>query len=321
MKPRSLSLTLLPLLLSMGAAWGAGAPGAPEPFALQVRTNRTALWVGDRLEYTVRVEHSPGVEFILDHLKKEEMNLQPFELLEVRSSTAQLPRGRRLLEVRLLLTIYDTSHPEATVPSFNLFYFPRGQARGKEESPAEILTVPPLAVGIRSTLTGPGESIRDYKDALPVRVAGWMAPLILGLCGLAILAGYVAWLAVVQVRSGFWKKKLAERARKKSFGESLEEIREAPAESPQELESFYQKASEILRGMAAEKLGNGAGLAPQEMEAELRKAGAGERHAALLGALLDQCDHIRYAPDGLEQGRRLREEFLRKFEELAEHRL
>jgi hypothetical protein len=56
------------------------------------------------------------------------------------------------------------------------------------------------------------------------------------------------------------------------------------------------------------------------MEKALQRAGLRERQAATMGELLQQCDLIRYSPDGLETGRRMRPEFLRKFEELAEHR-
>jgi hypothetical protein len=100
----------------------------------------------------------------------------------------------------------------------------------------------------------------------------------------------------------------------------LEEIRQQPAESPQELEAFYKKASELLRAMAAEKLHDGVGLTGKETEAALKKAGAHESQAVTLGELLDQCDLVRYAPDGLDQGRRIRPDFLRRFEELTEHR-
>jgi hypothetical protein len=39
-----------------------------------------------------------------------------------------------------------------------------------------------------------------------------------------------------------------------------------------------------------------------------------------VGALLEQCDRIRYAPGGMEKGLDQRPEFLRKLQELAEER-
>ena len=141
-------------------------------------------------------------------------------------------------------------------------------------------------------------------------IAGW--------CGLAAIAGYAVWLAVIQIRSGFWKQRIAERVRKKSLQESVEEIRQTPAESAADVEDFYRRAAEILRGIAAEKLGDGAGLTPRETQAALRAAGAEERRAAAIGELMEQCDLIRYSPGGLEQGRRVRPEFLLKLAELTE---
>jgi hypothetical protein len=310
------------LLMFLVLLWTATARGDGDLYQMKARTSRTAIWVGDRLDYVVRIEHSPAIEFVLDHLKKEEMNLQPFELLDVSTASGQLPMGRRFFEVHLRLTIYDTGHADAVIPSFNLFYFRQGQAAGKakDDTPAEILPVPPFPVGIRSTLTDTTTGIRDQKDPLPIRMRTWLWPGLLGLCGIALLAGYGTWIAMVQIRSEFWKHKLAERARKKSLSESLQEIRSAPAESPEELAAFYKKAADVVRGLAAEKLGDGAGLTARELETELKKAGAGERQATAMSYLIEQCDLVRYSPGGLEEGRRLRPEFLRKFEELAEYR-
>jgi len=306
------------LLLCTVAAW------AQAPYELKVRTDRTAVWVGDRLEYIIRVEHDPSVEFVRDHLAKEEMNVQPFELLGVRVLSGAMAQGKRFFEVHLDLAYYEGGKTEAAIPALRLFYFRTGPApvpgRAKEETPAEILTVPAFTVGVRSTLVDPGTSIRDQKAVLPIRMRAWIIPAVLGGAGFLILAVWMAWLAAAQVRSGFWKQKLAERARKKSLSETLHEIRQQPAESLQELEAFYKKASELLRAMAAEKLGDGAGLTGRETEAALKKAGAHETQAVTLGDLLDQCDVVRYAPDGLDQGRRMRPDFLRRFEELTEHR-
>ena len=310
MKTRALMLVVFCAILPQAAA---------AVIDLKVRTDRTALWVGDRMEYIVRVEYDPGVEFIRDHLKKEEMNLQPFEILDVSSTTGSLSQGRKFLEVRLRLTIYDVSHAEVAVPSFNLFYFRQGQAQSKEDSPAETLAVPALPVALRSTVVDSSAGIRDYKEVLPIRPAAWLLPMIAGWCGLAVIVGYAAWLAVLQIRSGFWKQKTAERIRKKSLLESVEEIRQKPVESAADLEDFYRRAAEILRGIAAEKLGDGAGLTPREMQAALQAAGSEERRAAAIGELMEQCDLIRYAPGGLEQGRRVRPEFVDKLARLTEH--
>jgi hypothetical protein len=308
--------------------WAATALAQGDIYRVQTRTSRTAIWVGDQFEYTVRVEHAPGIQFVLDHLKKDEMPVHPFELLGVQTFSGPLAQGKQFFEVRMLLTIYDIAQPEAAIPAFNLFYFRRGQnpnpARdAREATPAELLPVPAFTVSIRSTLTDLGTGIRDQKTALPLRIRTWLLPAVLGLSGIMAILAYLAWLAVARIRSGFWRHKMAERARKKSLSESLQEIRQAPTDSPQEIEAFYRKAAEILRGLAAEKIhGNGHadGMTGEEIEAALKKGATGERQAATMGYLLEQCDLVRYTPGGFDLGRRVHPEFLRRFEELAEHR-
>ncbi|MCU1275796.1 MAG: hypothetical protein JWO48_3227 [Bryobacterales bacterium] len=293
-----------------------GATG--EPWTLQATTSRTALWVGDRFEYVVRVEHRPELEFVGDHLKKEELNLQPFEVLNAVTSTGISPRGLKYFELRLELTTFAVNAPEISIPPITLFYFRKGQAQNKEDAPAESLHVPAFPMAVRNTVLDLSQGIRDGMAPLIVNRMAWLIPSILGFCGLAAIAIVGGRLAMSQIHSGFWKRKRAELTRKKSLTDSMQEIRRTPADTAEELESFYNKASDILRGLAAEKLGDGAGLTPLELKNELVAAGDSERHASGLSELLAQCEIIRYAPDGMQQARDRHSEFLSKFEALTE---
>jgi hypothetical protein len=314
---RAVLLSCLYIAIICGAT---ASQAAPETMAVKVRVDRTALYPGDRLNYIVRVEHSSGIEFVQDHVRKDQLSLEPFEILNVSSATGDLPGGRKFFDVKLLLTTYAASHPDAAVPSFNLFYFRRGQTANKETTPAETLTVPPLKIGLRSTLVDPPGNLRDGKPVLPVSQIDWMLPGILGLCGLVAVIVYASSLALAWVRSGFWKRKMSESVRKKSMWDSFEEIRQAPLDSPESVESFYAKASAILRGFATEQLGDCGGLTPREMQTALGMPGSREDHAAAVGDLMEQCDLVRYSPDGTERARACHSEFLRKFEELVERR-
>ena len=60
-------------------------------------------------------------------------------------------------------------------------------------------------------------------------------PEALGICGFLAFAAYLVWLAVARMRSGFWKDKRTERARKKSLSESWQEIRQAPTDTPEQM--------------------------------------------------------------------------------------
>ena len=291
---------------------------APETMAVKVSVDRTALYPGDRLNYVVRVEHSPDVEFVQDHVRKDQLSLDPFEVLTTGTKSGDLPGGRKFFEVTLLLTTYDVVHPNAIVPSFNLFYFRRSQTANKDTTPAETLAVPPLKIALRSTIVDPPGVIRDDKPILPLSRFNWILPAVLGWCGLLAVLIYGLSLGLAYVRTGFWKQKMTQRTRKKSLRESFDEIRQAPVDSPDSAESFYAKASVILRGIAGERLGDCGGLTPQEMQEELRRSGDGPEHAKSVGELLEQCDLVRYSPQGAEVARDGHAAFLRKLTEFIE---
>jgi hypothetical protein len=296
----------------------ASAEVSKTPFTVAARTSRTAVWVGDRFEYVVRVEYQPELEFVKDHLKKDEIDLQPFEILAAATATGTLPQGGKYLELRLQLTTYATNATEIAIPPITLFYFKQARGPDKEDTPAEAVNIPAFPMAVRDTVIDASLGIRDRRPPLPIDPMSWIVPGMLGVCGLAAIAIGGTRIALAQFRLGVWEQKLAERSRMKSLQQSMEEIRRTPAATPLELASFYDKASEILRGLAAEKLGDGAGLTPNELKQALTAAGDPERHAIVLSELLAQCDLIRYTPDGMERGRRLHSEFLTKLAELTE---
>jgi hypothetical protein len=312
-----------------GALFAALPGAAQEPATLtapaltaKVWTDRTTLYPGDRVWYVARVEHPAEIEFVRDHVRKDQLSLDPFEILDVNSVAGDMPGGRRFFEVRLLLTTYETGHPEATIPAFNLFYFRRGQQADKGTTPAETLVVPALKLGLRSTLVDPGGSIRDYKPVSGVAANDWRLPGIAGIAGIAAVLLYGSSLIVAWVRSGIWKRKAAAQTRHKPARESFDEIRYSSLDSREDVEKFYTKASLILREIATERLGDCNGLTPRELEQALRKMDAGAESAPAVSApavcaLMEQCDLMRYSPDAAGLARSGQAEFLRKLEEVV----
>ena len=286
---------------------------------MRVWTDRTTLYPGDRLNYVVRVEHPPDIEFVQDHVRKDQLSLEPFEVLDVSTATGDLPGGRKFFEVKLLLTTYDASHPDATMPIADRLHF-RHLDRPRQKQHPETLAVPPLKIGLRTTIVDPPGNIRDDKPVLPVSQMDWILPGVLGVCGLVAVI-------IITPHSSRWRGSVRiletqnVRARSPEVdARSFDEIRRAPVDSRESAEGFYAKASAILRGMAAEKLGECGGLTPREMQAALRKSGDREDHAEAVGDLMEQCDLVRYSPDGLERARTRHSQFLQKFEELVERR-
>jgi hypothetical protein len=299
-------------------ALSAGFTAAASPPAITTYASRTAIWPGDRFEYVVRIEHGPELELVKDRFKKDEVNLRPFEALDVSTARGELAGGARYDEVRFLLTTFVVNQPHLEIPQLTLFYFRQG--RDRNDTAADAINVPPFPMAVREAVVDASQGIRDRRPPLPIRGASWIVPAILGWLGLAAIACYLVWLAVVQVRSGFWKRRMAERARRKSLWQSVREIQQTSADSKGDLEKFYERANDVLRSLAAQRLQDRAGLTPSELKVELTAAGDSEHHATVLSELLAECDAIRYAPDGVERASQAHPEFVRKFEELTQHR-
>jgi hypothetical protein len=167
---------------------------ADSAISIQTHLSRTALYPGDRLEYEVRVEHPASIEFVADHLKKDQLSLDGFEILDV-SSTAPT---KKLFQVKFLLRTFDIGNAVATIPSFDLFYFRQGSSNNAQ---AETVAVPAVSVGLRSTVTDPNAPIRDSKPLLTMSTAEWLLPGALGLCALIAVIVWLIFLVTARLRA------------------------------------------------------------------------------------------------------------------------
>jgi hypothetical protein len=170
--------------------------GRPPGLAFTTRVDKTAVWVGDRFHYQITVDHSPGIQFVLENVNKDTINLDPLGVVDAASSSTQLKNGNQRLFVDLILANFTTGVAEIQIPQLTLFYFRReGGATtpaSSEGAAAESLTIPGPVIGIRSTLPrGPS----DLRDA--VTVTGWprnrWIAVGLGWCALLVLVVGAGW--------------------------------------------------------------------------------------------------------------------------------
>ena len=127
---------LLILLLLAVATLAAAAPADKKPkvqkIAVSTHLDKTAVWVGDIFHYTVRAIHDPDVEIVQEPLKRESLNLAPFVVRDVTVRHGSLGSNKKVTEVSLLLTTYESGQSELRIPSFVLYYFTR--KAGSEKS-------------------------------------------------------------------------------------------------------------------------------------------------------------------------------------------
>ena len=61
-------------------------PPSPKGMSYHTTTDRTAVWVGDQFHYLITVDYSSDYEFVLDNLNKENVNMDPFPVIDVQKT-------------------------------------------------------------------------------------------------------------------------------------------------------------------------------------------------------------------------------------------
>jgi hypothetical protein len=318
---------LLILLVLVWASLGAFAQIAKKPqrpkIAVSTHLDRTAIWVGDTFRYTVKVVHDPDIEFVLENLKKESLNLPPFVIRDVSVRQGSFGSNKKSMEAILFLTTYETGQAELRIPSLTLYYFTRASGLHKAaETPAESFAVPPSKIGLRSTLTADSLRPRDSKEIWEVTSQAWIVSFVLGLSGVTFLtlgAGRRLWTLS---RSETPKKQhLTRRARNRMFDEFLRKTQMIGRSSAEDQVRFYSEVSQFVREYLSEWLEiDASSLTPEELETVLKKLGR-DRLGAAAKTILERCERVLYTPQGSELGKNWRDEVQRELGALAEKRL
>jgi hypothetical protein len=318
---------LLILLVLAWATLGASAQIAKKPqhpkIAVSTHLDRTAIWVGDTFRYTVRALHDPDIEFVLENLKKESLNLPPFVVRDVGVRQGSFGSNKKFMEVILFLTTYETGQAELRIPSLTLYYFTRASGLHKAaETPAESYSVPPSKIGLRSTLTADNLRPRDSKEIWQVTSQTWIVSFVLGLSGMTFLALGAGRRLWTLSRSETPKRQhLTRRARNRMFDEFLRKTQMIGRSSAEDQVRFYSEVSQFVREYLSEWLEiDASSLTPEELEIVLKNLGR-DKLGAAVKTVLERCERVLYTPQGSELGKDWRDEVQRELGALAERRL
>ena len=273
------------------------------PFSITTRLDRTAIWVGDSLEYTIQVIHPRSVQFVVDDLKKENLSLPPFVLRAIRAEERDWRDDKKLFEVVLLLTTYESGKPELVVPPVALYYFRRDGT--EKEARAQAIRIPPQKIALRSTLPGGQAKLREFKQVHPVDPTYAIGALVLGLIGMGFVGSRVAarlWHAVH--RDKVIKRPVSRRMRERWLKEGLQRIRQMAKEPAKDSPIFYAEIGQFVRQYLTEWLDVEArGLTPGEAEQALQAAGCNGAFAQRVRTVLEQCEAAQYGKrDGSPPG-------------------
>ncbi|HSF56587.1 MAG TPA: hypothetical protein VLD83_00795 [Candidatus Binatia bacterium] len=288
---------VLLLLFVTGDAEAAAAAQKPQPlFTIATRLDRTAIWVGDPVVYTIEVIHPRSVQFALDNLKKEDIALPPFVMRAIQAEEREWRDNQKLLRVVLHLTTYESGKPDLMIPPVALYYFKRDSALTDKEARAQAIRIPAQRIALRSTLSTGQNRLREFKEIRPVEITLAIGALVLGLIGM----GFVMSRAAVRLwgvvhRDKAVKRPVSRRVRQRWVHEGLQRIRKMADDTTQEPKTFYAEISQFLRQYLTEWLAVEArGLTPMEAQEALLTAGYNGSFAQQVRTVLEQCEEAQY---------------------------
>jgi hypothetical protein len=273
------------------------AAAAAEEVEVRASVDRTALWPGDRVRYTVEAVCAPGIDVVADDLAGERLVLSGLEFLASEHERHLGEDGRTSYRVRHELAAYALSAPLRIGEQAVRYFARRPGQRGEEAAPAGEVRIPAVSLALRSTLPDDlGEArLRDGAPSPPLPVfASWARPLGLALI---LLCGLPAAAAAASALRRRGRERGARRARVTSgdLRPELAELRKVDATSPEARRRAYDRLDVLLRRRLGELAGADVrALTGAEIAARLGSPADGLPPS--LAAVLDECERARYGP-------------------------
>jgi hypothetical protein len=273
---------------------------APKPRDVEVKAtvDRTAVWVGDHVTYTVDVVCKPGFDILEDDLSKDHLKLEGLDVLSTETTQQDTGDGGRLHRFRYVLTTFHVDSPALKIAPMSVRYFTRRAGQTVQNAtPVGEVAVPGVTLAYRSMLPDAQESygVRDARSTAPrsrllahAQGIGWalvivsMAPAAFWIVGLVQNRRRVVRKSAREVRE-------QERA-------SLEAARLLDLSTPEARRDAYGQMNTIVREHLRDACGvPGLALTPAEIEPALGRTRS-RVPADDVRSLLLECDRARYAP-------------------------
>lgn len=259
--------------------------------------DRTALWPGDRVWYTLDIRCVPGVDLLPDDLSPDRLVLTGLERLSSSQERTTREDGGTSYRVRHQLTAYEIGAPLRVEEQSFRYLARRPGQRVEDGAPAGEVRVPALTLALRGAVPDDLAEARLRDDAAPAPLPpflkwGRLAGLALVLaCALPLLA-----LGGSALRRS-WRARGAGRPRAagRDLRPALTQLQAVDADSPAARRAAYDRLDALLRQRLAEISGIDArALTAAEIAQRVESRRDGLPPG--LGDVLDECESARYAP-------------------------
>ncbi len=283
----------------------AGATAAPPPEArppaVDVRAwlDRTAVWVADRVTYTVEVACKRGADILDDDLAPDKLKLDGLQLVGSETTRDIAAGDTTTHRFRYTLAAYRVDRSSLRIASVSVrYYVKRPGQRLEDAAPAGEVEVPGAVLAFRSVLPDdePTHALRDFRPPVPRAAASAIAqPLGLGLVVASVVPAALGVIALVRRR----RQPLVHRSARKVKQEertSFESLRFIDLDSAGGRVEALTGIDALVRVHLRDVCGiDGPNLTPAEIARALA-TGDAQVPGEVVVSLLSACELARYAP-------------------------
>jgi hypothetical protein len=268
---------------------------------ITVRTSldRTAVFVGDRVTYTIELTCARGVDVLADDLSRDKLRLEGLEVVDGDTDRRSAPDGATISRFRYILTTYRVDVPALKIAPITVRYAVRRAGQPLEEAaPAGDVQAPGATIAFRSALAE-DENLAGIRSDKPPharsRRFALLQPIGIGLIIVSTVPALVAVAAIVRrVRTPRVRRSV--RAVRHEERTSLETVQAMGVDTIERRRELCTRLDALLRQHLRDACGvPGHSLTPQEVPVAL----AGRRTnvpVELVAAVLATCEVARYAP-------------------------
>ena len=289
---------MIPTLLLLLAL--AAPQAAPADLTATVHVDPPAMWIADRVTYTVEITCPAGVDIVVDDLDRSRLQLNGLDLLDTRTRRQQEGTALRYT-FEYVLTTYRVDVAEPGVGAVKVRYFlTRPGQRAQDAAPAGTITIPPTAIPFRSLLPDDqtASQVRE-GDAIPQR---WLPYRLLGPVGIGLILVSIVPAALLLVRAAHaargrrrTERRPSARRARQAAREALGAIRAVDASDPIARREGFTRLEALVRGHLAASVGpEFAALTADEIRAMPVN---GHSHVAWerVTSVLESCEVARFA--------------------------
>ena len=272
---------------------------ADQDVSVRTSLDRTAMFVGDRVTYTIEMTCKRGVDVLADDVSRDKLKLEGLEVVDADTSRRSAADGGTVYSFQYTLTTYRVDAAALTIaPSRVRYAIVRAGQRLETAAPAGDVQVPGATIALRSALPDDPDpsGIRSDKPppTRPTRFAV-LQPIGIGLIIVSIVPAALA-IASMARRSVPRRVHRSVRAVRHEERASLDAVRTIGVETVPQRRDVFTRLDALVREHLRDVCGvPGPSLTP----ADVPRALAGARvnvQPELVASLLATCELARYGP-------------------------